>query len=348
MLIRLLLALVILLPPAFAQGPEFYKFSVDEDRLSGAPDFSSLNHALTPADRIVIREGHFCRAGDSQPVRFFGVNLAFGASFPDPPDAARIAKRLRRLGVNLVRLHHLDTSPDRDPSKANSTLTTGPYPTLNPESVSRLRNFLNALKAEGVYADLNLHVGYEFRPEVDHVPAMPDGAKLPQQSKPLHIFYPRMVDLQEEYARKLIAALELKDDPVLAMVELDNEVSMLQAWQTNMLDRNVLGEYRTELERQWNGWLNKSGVPVVEAKNVVPGQLTNITTLVKTKTPQLVSKEYTVTDADAMHARKLYPLAQDGMRAGLYFPNRGANMCSRKYCSFAAECEKEFGGEVAE
>ena len=92
---------------------------------------------------------------------------------------------------------------------------------------------------------------------------MPDGAKLPQQSKPLQIFYPRMVDLQEEYARKLIAALELKDDPVLAMVELDNEVSLLQAWQTNMLDRNVLGEYRTELERQWNG--------VVEEERRSPG-----------------------------------------------------------------------------
>jgi hypothetical protein len=36
-------------------------------------------------------------------VRFFGVNLAFGASFPEPQDAARVAKRLRRLGFNLVR-----------------------------------------------------------------------------------------------------------------------------------------------------------------------------------------------------------------------------------------------------
>jgi hypothetical protein len=45
----------------------------------------------------------FVRAADGIPVRFFGVNLAFGASFPRPQDAARVAKRLRRLGVNLVR-----------------------------------------------------------------------------------------------------------------------------------------------------------------------------------------------------------------------------------------------------
>ena len=149
MIIRLLLVLVILLASAFAQGPEFYKFSVDEDRLSGAPDFSFLNHALTPADRIVIRNGHFCRADDGQPVRFFGVNFAFGASFPDPPDAARIAKRLRRLGVNLVRLHHLDTSPDRDPSKADSALTTGPYPTLNPESIAQTAQFSQRSQSRG-------------------------------------------------------------------------------------------------------------------------------------------------------------------------------------------------------
>jgi hypothetical protein len=85
-------------------------------------------------------------------------------------------------------------------------------------------------------------------------------------------------------------------------------------------------------------------------REITPGASgkARLDTLVKTKTPQLVSKEYTVSEADIAHVRKVYPLAQDGMRAGLYFPNRGANMCSRKYCSFAAECEREFGGEVAE
>lgn len=29
------------------------------------------------------------------------------------------AKRLRRLGINLVRLHHMDSSPDRDPNDAH-------------------------------------------------------------------------------------------------------------------------------------------------------------------------------------------------------------------------------------
>jgi hypothetical protein len=282
MLIRLLLALLALLGTVLAQDAGFYQFSIDEDRLSGAPDFSFLNHALTAADRIGVRDGHFTRAGDGRRVRMFGTNFAFGASFPEPADAPRIAKRLRKLGINLVRLHHLDSSPDRDPENCRSTLTTGPYPTLNPVSMKRMRGFLDALKAEGVYVNLNLHIGYVFRPEVDKVPALPEGEKMPQHSKPLHIFYPRMIDLQAEYARKLIAALNLKDDPVLAMVELDNETSLLQAWQDNQVDRLVTGEYKAELERQWNAFLKNKyhmspsvPIPLVEADKVVPGRRTN-------------------------------------------------------------------------
>ena len=156
--------------------------------------------------------------------------------------------------MNLVRLHHMDTSPDRDPADAGSTLTTGPYPTLNKVAIARLRTFLDALKAEGIYCNLNLHVGYQFRPALDGVPAMPGGGSIPTQSKPLHIFYPCMVDLQVKYTRDRIDSLRLKGDPVLAMVEINNESSLLKAHQRGLLDRVVLGEYREELERQWKSF----------------------------------------------------------------------------------------------
>jgi hypothetical protein len=262
---RAVLAAACLLAPAF--GQQFFEFSIDQDHLVGAPDFSFLNHSLGPADRIVARNGHFYRVGkdlkpgtaDDERVRLFGMSLAFGANFPAESDAPRIARRLRRLGVNLVRLHHMDTSPDSDPGNANSALTIGPYPTLNPISMHRLRAFLTALREEGIYADVNLKVGYVFRPGVDHVPAMPDNHDFPVQSKPLHMFYPRMIELQAEYARKLLGALEVANDPVLAMVEINNESSMLEAWQRGQLDRNVAGAYQIELQQQWNAYLTTHG-----------------------------------------------------------------------------------------
>src|SRR5216684_1684723 len=236
-----------------AQNPPLYPFGIDQDNLHGAPDFSFLNHPLTAADRVFVKNGHFYTVGDDlapnteddQRIRFYGVNLAFGANFPLKGDAARIARRLRRLGVNLVRLHHMDSTldPASSPSNANGILTTGPYPTFNDVSVQRLRDFLDALAIEGIYADVNLHVGYQFRPDVDQVPALPNQA-MPSQSKPLHIFYPRMVQLQQQYAQQLIGKLRLKDDVALALVEIDNESSLMQAWQAGQLDPVLVGEYR--------------------------------------------------------------------------------------------------------
>ena len=69
-------------------------------------------------------------------------------------------------------------------------------------------------------------------------------------------------------------------------------------------------------------------------------------TLVATKTPKVVTTEYEVTAADQLMTQTLYPRVREGIREGLYLPNRGCNLCSRKYCNFAGACEKEFGGHV--
>ncbi len=249
---------LVLATAALAQ-PSYYRLAIDQDALSGAPDFSFLNHTLGPADQIVSHDGHFYRVGadlqpstgDDERVRFFGMNLAFGANFPDGGDSVRIAKRLRRLGVNLVRLHHMDSSPDTSASNAGSLLMLAPYPTLNGVAVSRLRVFLDALKAEGIYCDLNLHVGYTFSPLRDGVPV----GDIPSQSKPLHMISPRMIELQQQYARAVVDALKLRDDPVLAMIEINNESSLLQSWQWGELDTVLAGEYLQQHRSNWVNWL---------------------------------------------------------------------------------------------
>jgi hypothetical protein len=44
----------------------------------------------------------------------------------------------------------------------------------------------------------------------------------------------------------------------------------------------------------------------------------------------------------------MYPMIQDGMRTGLYIPNRVGFLCSRRYCGYWRRCEREFGGAVKE
>ena len=41
-------------------------------------------------------------------LRLLGVNLCFGANFPRHDDAANVAARLAKFGVNAVRFHHMD------------------------------------------------------------------------------------------------------------------------------------------------------------------------------------------------------------------------------------------------
>ena len=71
-----------------------------------------------------------------------------------------------------------------------------------------------------------------------------------------------------------------------------------------------------------------------------------IDTLVSTREPQLISIDHTPGAQGRKLVERLYPLAAEGMAAGLYMPNRSSSLCSRRYCSFWRECQLEFGGVV--
>src|SRR5262249_48054584 len=69
-------------------------------------------------------------------------------------------------------------------------------------------------------------------------------------------------------------------------------------------------------------------------------------TLVATKDPQLVQIDHTPGEAGRRLVERVYPLVAEGIAGGLYLPNRSSKVCSRRYCSFAVACEREFGGQV--
>jgi hypothetical protein len=72
-----------------------------------------------------------------------------------------------------------------------------------------------------------------------------------------------------------------------------------------------------------------------------------VDTLTKQKTVQLVQQTYDAGAAsERLYVETLYPIVQDGMRDGRYWPVRDGQLCSRKYCSFWRPCEREFGGMV--
>ena len=78
-----------------------------------AADFTSMRgNGGVPAGRhgyLVVKDGHFefeRLPGVKQ--RFYGVNLAYKACFPERDEAERLAAMLAAYGYNSVRLHHFD------------------------------------------------------------------------------------------------------------------------------------------------------------------------------------------------------------------------------------------------
>ncbi|MEI2414838.1 capsular biosynthesis protein [Orrella sp. JC864] len=244
-------------------GGQWYPFTIDEDALAGAPEQSALNRPLGPADRLVVRDGHFYRVGpdlrpgtrDDRRVRLYGVNLSFGANFPDAQQAHRLARRLSKAGFNAVRLHHMDFAPGQQPDP-RSILAEGPYPTFNPQAVRRLKGLIAALAAEGIYINLNLYVSYRFRPEIDGLPDFDAPSNRMPIGNAVHVYHPRMIALQEQNARQLIQALGLKDNPALAMVEINNESSLMASWvRMRWNEQAVPSAYEPFLRERWNAWL---------------------------------------------------------------------------------------------
>jgi len=71
-------------------------------------------------------------------------------------------------------------------------------------------------------------------------------------------------------------------------------------------------------------------------------------TVTKTKTVNVVQQSYQISPDDRRFAETLYPMVQESIQDGIYLPHRSSPLCSRRYCGYWRECEREFGGHVAE
>lgn len=68
--------------------------------------------------------------------------------------------------------------------------------------------------------------------------------------------------------------------------------------------------------------------------------------LTKTATPAYVMLKTGLAEPDYANAAAIHPLVSQAMDEGLYLPNRGSNLCSRRHCAHWQACEAEYGGHV--
>ncbi len=226
-------------------------------------DLRHLFETEKPAGRhgfLACRDGKLCFEDGTQ-ARFWGVNFNSAANFPPHHYSEKVAVRLAKFGVNLVRFHQLDG----DWSTPNIfQFTKGPRlentRQLDPESMDRLDYLIHCLKREGIYVYFDLLTYRRFRSGdgVESTNACRAAAR-PQSN-----FDPHLIELQQEYCEQVwnhynpYTGLAYKDDPVIALTEIANENEVLAHF-------NELPEvYRNQLEERYLAWRSERGLPALE------------------------------------------------------------------------------------
>ncbi|BCM91765.1 hypothetical protein IAD21_03640 [Abditibacteriota bacterium] len=243
---------------ASAQTPAKFPFSLPwDDATRTVISAADLNPApLTNTQKISVKDGHFFDASGRR-VRFLGTNLVGNANFSRSGDAILFAGRLHKLGINCVRLHHMDAEwANPNIFGANRDNSTQSNAQVAPPSLDLLDFTVAQLKKNGVYVDLNLHVSRE--PKL--ADGFPDDDKLPEMGKVTAYFDPQFIAMQKEYARQILThrnpytGQKWADDPVVALVELNNEDTLVgQAWSGTL--QGLPPRYRTTLQDGWNRFL---------------------------------------------------------------------------------------------
>lgn len=261
----LAMALAALCGPALAQAGSMFPFVIPwDDSTSGTPtDVSFLN--ATPAGThgyIISKNGHFYESKTNTRIRFIGTNFAAKDAFPNHADAEKVAARIAKLGINIVRMHHMDNN-----GWGTGTNIWDPaykdHQHIDVGQLDKLDYLISQFKKNGVYVNINLHVSRQFTPE-DGFPASVSDINT-SFDKRVDEFDRRMIQLQKNYAHDLLTHvnpythLSYADDPCVAVVEINNENSLVgDPWATLGAGLDTLPEpFRGELVGDWNAWLTK-------------------------------------------------------------------------------------------
>lgn len=255
-------------------SPEWYTTQLPWN--SSPIDLSFLNSSNKPAGihGFLSSVGDSLVFSDGTPVRFWGANIQAHTLFGTSDfNIKKQAKRISRLGFNLVRFHHHDSQwvkPNIFKNSHHNTLL------LNPDSLKKLDWWIKCLKEEGVYVWLDLQVGRSYTPN-DGIDNFSEIAK----GKPFHqlrgfnyynkSIQQKMMGFNTAYLNHVnpFTKLAYKNDPAIVSTLLVNENDLTRHFGNALLaDKNVPKHnklYHTDVnlaskrlglnpEKAWKAW----------------------------------------------------------------------------------------------
>jgi hypothetical protein len=228
--------------------PVDLSFIYEDEKPAGKHGFLKVD-----GDRFIFEDG--------TEARFWGTNFNSGLNFPAYDFSEKIAKRLAKIGINIVRFHQMD-SEWATPNIFQFTKGKRQGNTLefDPESMKRLDYLIHCLKQEGIYIYMDLLTYRKFKSGdgVENAIGLADAAK------PYSIFSRKLIELQKKFNEDLWnhmnphTGLAYKDDPAIVFVEITNECDIF------LKSRPVAVEpYKSELTKMYYSWCKDKGIEPV-------------------------------------------------------------------------------------
>lgn len=211
-------------------------------------DLRFLNHRPAGTHGFLEVKGDQLVFEDGTPARFWGGNLAAYALFQPKAEIERQATRIAKLGYNLMRIHHHDSTgwvrnAVIDDSRSDSRR-------IDPNALDQIDYWIKCLKDEGVYVWLDLHVGRIFKRgdvdtefgRIEGFEEINDGSKEREGTvKGFTYFSPAIQDLMHEFAAKYLGHVNpytgnaYKDEPAVMGVLITNENDLTRHFGNRML-----------------------------------------------------------------------------------------------------------------
>jgi len=210
----------------------------------------------------IDNDGHFSVKGE--PIRFWGTPCnPFKEDYILPRESIHLlAKEYSKMGVNLVRLHLMDSKP----FLGNNSIFGGNAGTriIDPVQLDKIDYMISEFRKQGIYIMLDLLCDRKYE-ETDGVP---DPDSVYTGAKEVNFFDPLLISLQKEYAQQLLThvnpytGIALKDEPALAMIDIVNEGWFLHSVRCDEIkpisDGGNLSHYHySMLTDLWNDFIHE-------------------------------------------------------------------------------------------
>ncbi|MCX7697925.1 MAG: cellulase family glycosylhydrolase [Candidatus Goldbacteria bacterium] len=192
---------------------------------------------------------------DGERAKFFGTNLVDGDIFRSYEEIDKMVKRLAKLGVNIIRLHHMDAywgEPNIFDKTKNSTRN------FSEDSLNKLDYLIYKLKEAGIYVFLDLLVHRKLKKD----DGIENFEKIPAGFKEVIFIDEKLQELTKEYIKNLLehenayTKVKYKDEPAIVFMEIINESSIFY-WDRNS---DIPSFYTEKLNKLFNDYLkNKYG-----------------------------------------------------------------------------------------